>query len=203
MSETSVGALVSRAAAGDEIAWNEIVDRFSGLLWSVTRSYGLATQQASDVVQTAWLRLVEHIGELRDPEHVGAWLATTTRREALRTVAAQRREEPRDDDRTWDQPAAPHEAPDAAMIRREERTALLAALADLPPRQQQLLRVLSTDPAPSYQEVAAATGMPVGSIGPTRARALQRLRGMLAGDAVPGAAFGSGTNFELTGAATR
>jgi RNA polymerase sigma factor (sigma-70 family) len=203
MSETSVGALVARAAAGDEVAWNELVERFSGLLWSVTRSYGLGTQQAGDVVQTAWLRLVEHIGDLRDPDHVGAWLATTTRREALRTVSAQRREEPRDDERTWDQPAAPQDAPDAAIIRREEHTQLLAALADLPPRQRQLLRVLSADPAPSYQEVAAATGMPVGSIGPTRARALQRLRGILADDAVSAMPFGTGAGLQFAGTATR
>jgi RNA polymerase sigma factor (sigma-70 family) len=201
MSETPVGALVSRAAAGDQHAWNEIVERYSGMLWSLTRSYGLATQQASDVVQTAWLRLVEHIGDLREPEHVGAWLATTTRREALRTVAAQRREEPRDDERTWDQPAAPQEAPDAAMIHREERARLLAALASLPPRQQQLLRVLSADPAPSYQEVAEAIGMPVGSIGPTRARALQRLRTVLTDEAVPRTAAEAG--LELAGSATR
>jgi RNA polymerase sigma factor (sigma-70 family) len=199
MCETPVATLVSRAAAGDEGAWHEIVGRYSGLLWSLARSYGLATQQASDVVQTAWLRLVEHIGDLRQPERVGAWLATTTRREALRTVAAQRREEPRDDERAWDQPAEPQDAPDAALIHREERAQLLAALADLPPRQQQLLRVLSADPAPSYQEVADVMGMPVGSIGPTRARALQRLRTAL----TDGAARHDTVALQFAGPATR
>jgi RNA polymerase sigma factor (sigma-70 family) len=180
MSQTPVSTLVRRAAERDEQAWTELVDRFSGLLWSVTRSFGLPQQRAGDVVQIAWLRLVQHIGDLRDPDHVGAWLATTARREAMRAIAVRRREEPQDDDSIWDQADLAQESPDAEILRREQYRRLEVALATLPPRQQQLLRLLSADPPPSYREVADITGMPIGSIGPTRARAIERLRSMLA-----------------------
>jgi RNA polymerase sigma factor (sigma-70 family) len=185
MSEISVSALVRRAADGNERAWNEIVERYTGLLWSVARSYGMPHQQAGDVVQTAWLRLVQHIADLRDPDHVGAWLATTARREALRAIAARRREALQDDERTWDQPDTTQEALDAGILRREQHDSLRAALDLLPPRQRQLLRVLCIDPPLSYREVSAATGIPVGSIGPTRARALDRLRSLLTDDLGP------------------
>jgi RNA polymerase sigma factor (sigma-70 family) len=180
MSQTSVGALVQRAAAGDEQAWNEIVDRYSGLLWSVARSCGLSRQRADDVVQTAWLRLLQHIGDLRDPDRVGAWLATTARREALRSIAACRREAPQGDESMWDRADTSQDPPDAGILRREQHERLAAAIAELPPRQQQLLRLLTADPSLSYRDVAAATGMPIGSIGPTRSRAMERLRALLA-----------------------
>jgi RNA polymerase sigma factor (sigma-70 family) len=179
MSQTPVSALVRRAAERDEQAWAELVARYSGLLWSVTRSFGLPQHRAGDIVQTAWLRLVQHIGDLRDPDHVGAWLATTARREAMRAIIARRREEPHDDDSVLDQADLSLEPPDAEILRREQHDRLEVALAALPPRQQLLLRILSTDPQPSYREVAAVTGMPIGSIGPTRARAIERLRAML------------------------
>src|SRR5215207_10359605 len=99
MTEASgVEELVRRARQGDQLAWDHIVARYSGLLWAVTRSYRLARAQADDVVQTCWLRLVEHLDRIRDPEHLGAWLATTARRESLRVVRAAVREAPPPDD---------------------------------------------------------------------------------------------------------
>src|SRR4051812_31229099 len=81
-----VAELVRAAADGDQVAWDELVDRYNGLVWSVARSHRLSSVDASDVVQTTWLRLVEYLGRLQDPERVGAWLATTARRESLRTL---------------------------------------------------------------------------------------------------------------------
>jgi RNA polymerase sigma factor (sigma-70 family) len=198
MSQTSVSALVQRAAAHEEQAWRDLVERYSPLLWSVTRSFGLPQQRAGDVVQTAWLRLVQHIGGLRDPEHVGAWLATTARREAMRAVASGRREDLQDES-SWDRADVSQEPPDAGILRHEQHDRLETALAALPPRQEQLLRILSTDPAPSYREVAAATGMPIGSIGPTRARALDRLRSLLTDDFGPQAGADAGATLSRAG----
>jgi RNA polymerase sigma factor (sigma-70 family) len=96
--------LVEAAAHGDEDAWYALVDRYNGLLWSVARSHRLGMADAADVVQTAWLRLVERLSSLRDPERVGAWLATTTRRECLRTQRRAGRQVPTDDERRLDEP---------------------------------------------------------------------------------------------------
>src|SRR3954470_20748775 len=92
-----VAELVQAAAEGDRDAWDALVDRFNGLVWSVARSHRLSTVDASDVVQTTWLRLVEHLGRLQDPERVGAWLATTARRECLRTLRHSARQVPTDE----------------------------------------------------------------------------------------------------------
>src|SRR3954470_24288197 len=89
-----VAELVRAAADGDQAAWHGLVDRYNGLVWSVARAHRLSTVDASDVVQTTWLRLVEHLGRLQDPERVGAWLATTARRECLRTLRHSARQVP-------------------------------------------------------------------------------------------------------------
>jgi RNA polymerase sigma factor (sigma-70 family) len=174
-----LGDLVARAAAGDRSAWEALVDQFTNLVWSVARGYGLPDADAADVVQTTWLRLVEHLGRIREPERVGAWLATTARREAqtvrrraARTVAT---EEERLD--TGD-PAA---GPEALALQADRDQLLLRGLSSLPERCRVLLRVLSTDPPPRYAEVSAALDMPIGSIGPTRARCLARLRAAMRG----------------------
>jgi DNA-directed RNA polymerase specialized sigma24 family protein len=73
--------LADAAAQGDPAAWNELVERFSGLVWSVTSSLGLSDDDAAEVSQATWLRLVEEIGRI-DPDRLGAWLADTARREA-------------------------------------------------------------------------------------------------------------------------
>ena len=90
--------LVKHAAAGDQAAWDALVARDTNLLWSVARGYRLERSDAADVVQVAWLRLVEHLPRVRDPERVGAWLATTVRRECLQVIARRRRGTPVDDE---------------------------------------------------------------------------------------------------------
>ena len=86
--------LLSRVIAGDERAWNEVVDRYAGLVWSVARSYRLSSAATQDVVQTVWLRLAEHCARIRQPDRLASWLATTTRNEALRVIRGNTRMSP-------------------------------------------------------------------------------------------------------------
>lgn len=167
------GRLVSAAALGDEAAWNALVDRFGRLVWAVARAHRLDAGDAEDVVQTTWLRLVEHLGRLRDPERVGAWLAATARHESLRLLRRSGRHVRLEEDVDWDSGDPPV---DAALLGRERDAALWAAFARLGDACRRLLRLLVADPEPSYEEVSAALGMPIGSIGPTRRRCLENLR---------------------------
>ena len=181
MDEDSVGELLHAAAKGDQLAWDRIVGRYTGYLWAVTRSFRLDTAQAADVVQTTWLRLVEHLDDIAEPEHLGAWLGTTTRRECLRLLRRERREHLVDTDAMNDL-VDPVAAPvDASLLLAEQAATLEAAFAQLGQRCQQLLRLSMLVRALSYEEMSAALDMPIGSIGPTRGRCLQRLRRLLAG----------------------
>lgn len=167
-------ALVRAAAHGDERAWNALVDRYSGLVWAIARNHRLSAADRDEVFQTTWLRLVEHAGRLQDPAKVGGWLATTARHESLRLLRRGGRQIPMGDE--LPEATCPAPAPGEELLRSERDRALWSALSRLPARDQALLRLLSADPAPSYEEVGAALDMPVGSIGPTRARCLERLR---------------------------
>ena len=175
--DPSVTALVCRVRDGDQVAWDELIERYSPLVWSICVRYQLARPDIDDVGQSVWLLLVEQIGRLREPAALPGWLATTTRRECLRILRAARRP---------DQVELPPEGqmpsdPDAAMIEQEiivaERDAALrAAFAELPPSCHELLSMLMSDPPCAYADISATLGIPVGSIGPTRARCLNRLR---------------------------
>lgn len=151
-----------------------IVDRFSGLVWATTRAHRLSPSEAADVAQTTWLRLVENLDRIHDPERLGAWLATTTRRECLRHIRARGREIPTDDELAFDAPAG--DTIDTGLLARERDDALHQALAKIEERCQALLRMLAAVDPPSYEEIGAALGMPIGAIGPTRARCLEKLR---------------------------
>lgn len=170
----AVAHVVELAASGDRDAWDELVEEFSGLVWAVARSHRLSDADAADVAQTTWLRLVEHLDRLRDPDRVGAWLATTARHESLRLLRGARRQVPVGDD--LPEPAQESRSLDAALLADERDAALWQAVERLLPRDRALLRMLVADPAPSYEEVGVALDMPIGSIGPTRARSLARLR---------------------------
>lgn len=173
----TAGALVARARDGDQAAWNALVDRYTNLLWGVARAHRLNSADAGEVVQTTWLRLVENLGCIHDPERLPGWLATTARRESLRIIRHGTRERLGGidtlavdvvDDRT---PAL-----DALLLTQERDVALWACFARLSERCQRLLRVLMVTEPPAYVEVSETLGMPVGSIGPTRMRCLDRLR---------------------------
>lgn len=173
----TAGDLVRAAAAGDQRAWNDLVDRFAGLVWGVARKHRLNDSDAADVCQATWLRLVEHLGNLREPEAVAGWLVTTARRECLRVLREGDRAIPVDVATEIDLRADDTlPEPDAALLEIERAEALRRAFADLPPSSRALLSMLLADPPHSYVEISEALGMPIGSIGPTRARALERLR---------------------------
>ena len=144
------------------------------MLWAIARRHRLCHAASADVVQTTWLRLAENIGRLREPSRLGAWLATTARRDCLRTLCASARELP---------DAEPPESVDAgarwidgAVIDAERDEAVRSALQRLPDRDRTLLRMFAAEPPPSYQKIGLELEMPIGSIGPTRGRALMRLR---------------------------
>jgi RNA polymerase sigma factor (sigma-70 family) len=180
MEQTGLTELVRAAADGDQRAWEGLIARFGGLVWSVARAHGLSRADAADVSQTAWLRLVEHLHRLRDPERVGTWLASTTRHEALRTLRRARRQLPVGDEAELEGSGPVVDPPEARMLAAERSDLLWQAFAALPARCQALLRVLMADPPPNYQQVAVAMDMPIGSIGPTRGRCLDRLRQLAA-----------------------
>lgn len=187
MDPEEAGRQARAAANGDGAAWKALVDGFSGLVWSVTRGYHLGAADAADVFQTAWLRLAEHIGRIQDPERIGAWLATTARHEALRITRSASRLVPTGDLTLLDIGQTDQNTPEQAVLAWEQArldseraSKMWKALGELSARCQQLLRVLIASPPPSYTEVAAALDIPVGSIGPTRARCLGQLRKKLA-----------------------
>lgn len=175
--EPSVAVLVAAARAGDDGAWGQLVERYAPLVLSVVRRHRLQGDDADDVAQTLWLRLVEHLESIREPEALPGWIVTTARHECLRLIKAHQRSQPFD-------PQSGREVAERAdsarvdedLLDAERHEALLAAFAELPDRQRALLALLVTDPPPSYAEISRRTGIPVGSIGPTRARALERVR---------------------------
>ncbi|MFF5106300.1 RNA polymerase sigma factor [Streptomyces sp. NPDC000134] len=182
---TDVGALVQSAADGDAGAWKALVEGLGPLVWSVVRAHGLSDADAHEVYQTAWFRFAQHLGRLREPEKAGSWLASTARHECLKVFRASRRWTPTDDPQVLDR-ISEDRTPEEAVLDSEEAAAqservrtLWQEFEALGERCRQLLRVLIASPQPSYQEVSAALGIAVGSIGPTRQRCLRRLRARL------------------------
>jgi RNA polymerase sigma factor (sigma-70 family) len=164
--------LVRAASAGDSAAWSSLMQRFAARLRAVAWAHRLAAHDAEDVVQTTWLRLVEHIDGLREPVAVGAWLETTARRESLRVLLTARGERPTDCEALTPVAAVAEHR----LVTSDNRAALATAMTRLPHRHRRLVAILFADPAPSYEEISRTLGMPIGSIGPTRARILARLR---------------------------
>jgi RNA polymerase sigma factor (sigma-70 family) len=169
---------VAAAAEGDRAAWERLVDAYGGLIWAITRNHRLRPGDAADVSQTTWLRLLENIDRLHDPARVGAWLATTARRECLRLSARRRRTVLVGDEGELENDPLRAQPPDVddALLLAERDDALRGAFDCLQPRCRELLRLMLLDPAPSYEEISAALAMPIGSIGPTRGRCLDKLR---------------------------
>jgi RNA polymerase sigma factor (sigma-70 family) len=171
-----VSELVAAARDGDHTSWNRLVDRYTPLLLSIIRRHRLQGDDAEVVVQTVWLRLVEKLGSIREPEALPGWILTTARNECLHVIKARTFVSPTDfEDRGWPDGAGPS-ALDSDSLTAERHEALLKALAVLPERQRALLLLLLEDPPPSYREISARLDVPVGSIGPTLARAVARVR---------------------------
>src|SRR5262245_29454689 len=172
--------LVRNAAAGDRWAWERLVDKYSRLIWAMTRDFKLAESDAADIVQATWLRLLEHIDRIEHPDRLGSWLATTARHECLRQVTAAKRVTPvQHDDMSFSSAVAHEPDIDERLLAEERAQAVREAVSVLPSRSQQLLELLMADPPVPYTEISSQLGLPIGSIGPTRGRCLERLRILL------------------------
>lgn len=172
--EVSSTELAARAGEGDKTAWDALVDRYGNLVWSVARSFRLDNATAADVSQTTWLRLVENLDRIRDPERLAGWLATTARNEALRVVRRTQRELPAVDIEVLTDPVFVE--PMAAILADERGAELLEVFNELSHDCQQLLRLATADPPLEYAEIADLLDRPIGSIGPSRARCLKQMR---------------------------
>ena len=170
--------LVTRARHGDQRAWDDLVERYAPLVWSICHRYQLKSADAEDVHQTVWLLLVSQLNKIRDPVALPGWLATTTRRECVRVLRAARgphaAESAPDVETIPDQQA---EMADQELLVAERHAALREALARLSPCCQRLIGKLIEDPPLTYAQISASLSIPVGSIGPLRGRCLDRLRG--------------------------
>jgi RNA polymerase sigma factor (sigma-70 family) len=172
----SVNDLVTRAEKGDKQAWDALVERYTPLIWSICRGHRLGGADADDVGQRVWLQLVSELDKIRDPAALSGWLATTTHRECGNIRQATRRSQALgrvlDAEHIPDQQAGVIEQELAA----ERHAALHEAFTRLPPCCQRLIAVLIEDPPVSYAQISARLGLPVGSIGPSRSRCLEKLR---------------------------
>ncbi|MEZ5408667.1 MAG: sigma-70 family RNA polymerase sigma factor [Acidimicrobiales bacterium] len=176
-----VAGLVEAARTGDAAAWRALVDGHTGLVWSIVRGFRFDDDTARDVYQTVWLRLAEHLDRIREPARLAGWLGQTTRNECVGVVRQRSRivlsDEP-EQVRVGGEPVelGAWAEPGSRLERDETRAAVAAAFERLGERCQELLRLLVSDPPVSYELISEALGIPVGSIGPTRARCLQTLR---------------------------
>jgi RNA polymerase sigma factor (sigma-70 family) len=172
-----VAALVMRARNGDELAWDALVERYAPLIWSLCRRYRLSGADAADVGQNVWLQLVNQLGKIRDPAALPGWLATTTRRECQRVLnKAQAPHAARHEPDTENVPDGQAETIEQGLLAAERYAALCQAFTDLPPRDQQLIALLTEEPPVPYAQISTRLGIPVGSIGPNRRRCLDKLR---------------------------
>jgi RNA polymerase sigma factor (sigma-70 family) len=175
--DCSVRDLVARARSGDRQAWDALVERYAPLIWSICRRHRLGQADADDVGQSVWLRLLDQLDRVREPAALPGWLSTTTRRECLRVLSAA--QGPHATIYALDVESLPDQragTADQELLAAERHAALRAAFTQLPPNGQQLLALLTADPPMPYADISAQLGIPVGSIGPTRSRYLDKIR---------------------------
>jgi RNA polymerase sigma factor (sigma-70 family) len=185
---TGLDELVELARTGDGAAWSEIVRRFDDSIRRVVRAHGVDAPTARDLVQQTWLTAVAQLGAVRSADSLGGWLRTIARRECRRTVARRRRELAQqwkyhfvaDSENQELELSSDHPTPEDEALRAERRALLRVAWLNLPERDRTLLSLLMDEPRRPYVEISRDTGLPIGSIGPTRARSLARLRAQLA-----------------------
>jgi RNA polymerase sigma factor (sigma-70 family) len=169
--------LVTRARSGERRSWDALVERYAPLIWSICRRYRLSRADAEDVGQSVWLRLVDQLDKLHDPAALPGWLATTTRRECWRVLRATHG--PHASAYRLDAENLPAERDQGAeqeLIEAERHAALREAFTHLPADGQRLVALLIADPSLSHAEISVRLGIPVGSIGPTRSRCLDKMR---------------------------
>jgi RNA polymerase sigma factor (sigma-70 family) len=171
---TNTSMLVCAARNGDRTAWSQLFEHFEPVVRGIARSFRLQPADVDDVVQGTWIELLDHIDAIRRPEALPGWLATVTRRRALRTLQVGARECLTDDLRTL-MGSDDDGDPQAQVIAAERQAALADAVAELPDRPRRVMTMLLCDPAIEYHEISTLLSVPIGSIGPTRARSLSRL----------------------------
>jgi RNA polymerase sigma factor (sigma-70 family) len=164
-----------RWRTGDDPALDDLVRIMSPVLWHVVRATGLDREATEDVVQNTWLTLVRSADSVRDAQAITRWLCTAARREAWRISKSATRLRPVEDDVLAARlPEA--SSPESEVVGNDEKALLWQALTRLPERCQKLLRIVAWEPRPDYSSVAEGLQMPIGSIGPTRRRCLDKLR---------------------------
>jgi RNA polymerase sigma factor (sigma-70 family) len=168
-----------RWRTGEDAALDELVALMSPVLWHVVRATGLDRETAEDVIQNTWLTLVRSADSVRDAQAITRWLCTSARREAWRVSKAATRIRPVDDD-VLAARMPPGSSPESEVVSNDEKALMWEALTRLPERCQKLLRIVAWEPRPDYSSVAETLDMPIGSIGPTRRRCLDKLRAELA-----------------------
>ncbi|MFI1198894.1 sigma-70 family RNA polymerase sigma factor [Streptomyces sp. BHT-5-2] len=178
--------LVGRCRARDATAWERLIRLYSPVVWTVVRSHGLSHADSEDVYQFTWQRLVEHIGSLKQPGRVAAWLVTVAKREAVNRSRQSRRVLSVSDPAELSVAATlTASSPEEQALAQVDSTRLWAAIRSLPDEHQVLLALLFAEPALSYDDIAAASGMARGSIGPTRRRILATIRARLKANTDP------------------
>ena len=175
MTDQDTSELVRRAAAGDGLAWRQLVDGLGPMLRRVSSTYRLGDAEAADAIATVWLKLVENIGSLRDGSAVAGWLATTLRRECFARASARSREQPVADFAAVDEPVDVIDF-DRWLLDADRRHLVHRAMMKFSEQHRRLIGMLFADPAPSYANISASLAIPIGSIGPTRRRLLGKLR---------------------------
>ena len=185
LTEATDEELLAACLRGEAIAWEALLDRYAALIYSIPLKYHLSPGDAADVFQSVCVTLIEKLDTVRAPRGLGAWLITTTRRQVLALIRRHQRDQAR-----WlslSGPADPPEVADPDLLPEEELLALerhravRAAVSQLPANCRTLIRALFADPADrlSYQQLAERLGLAMNSLGPTRARCLDRLRQLL------------------------
>lgn len=172
--DPSVIALVQLARDGSEDAWHQLVERYAPLVWRICRRHRLTRTETDDVGGSVWLRLVEHLAELREPAALPGWVATTTAHECLRVLRAAEHE--RADDITDLDTIADAGGVEWEVLAEERAIVLRAAFAELPDICRQLLTMLLAHPRLTYSQIGSQLHRSTGSIGPTRGRCLDKLR---------------------------
>ena len=170
--------LISLCLKGDTQAWESLILRYKRLIYSIPVKFAFSPSDCSDVFQSVCLRLIEHLGELKDESKVSGWLITTTTRQCIHVRALKRRETSTEDG--YDEPADPSDNLEEIRIQIQAQQNVREAVDQLAERCRKLLDLLYFDPKdPSYEYIAQTMQMPVASIGPTRARCLDKLRTVL------------------------